>query len=345
MLKVPQIQTTIGAKKVFKRRKQASPSDGKHRPLWRSRNAHYGRPYRVVVHGLGYFCGKLPALVQDERWLVMDRSGHSPPQLIDLASDLARCDLAYTWGGRITMGKFLWAARLLGTKKIIMLWSGSDVLYAQREFANGTIAPWIRQAVHWAVSPWIAEEVREMGLPCEHVQASFVNLPLEPKPLPKKFSVLLFVNDVSKADLYGWDRMLAVAEQLRHVQFHLCGLQPGQFLRVPPNIKIHHWIKDLTPLLEVTTVVYRPVRHDGLSFTVLEALSHGRYVLYSYPLTGCVQVSSTWEASEQLETLRSRHERGILALNKVGRDYVAREFAGEKVRAEMLRRWEQIILS
>jgi hypothetical protein len=303
------------------------------------------RQYRVVVHGLSYFCQKLPQLLQDDRWLVLDRSGHGPRQLIELAKDLARCDLVYTWGGRVSMGKFLWAARLLGTKKIIMLWSGSDVLYAQREHASGLGTPWIRNAVHWAVSPWIAEEVRALGVPCEHVQASFVDLPPEPDPLSRKFSVLLFVNGISKADLYGWDRMLAVAERLRHIQFNLCGLPAGESLPVPSNITLYNWMSDLSPLLKQTTVVYRPVRHDGLSFTVLEALSHGRYVLYSYPLPGCIHVRSVSEACEHLQMLYARHECGALTLNEQGREYIAREFAAEKVRSELLRRWEQIVLS
>ena len=306
---------------------------------------HPNRPYRVVVHGLSYFCKKLSNLVQDDRWQVLDRSGHSPAQMVDLVRDLARCDLAYTWGGRISMGKFLWAARLLGKQKLIMLWSGSDVLYAQDEHAKGKRTPWVNGVVHWAVSPWIAEEVKNLGIPCEYVQASFVNEITQPKPLPKKFSVLIFVKTIARTELYGWDRMLEVAQALPHVNFQLCGLPAGESLPCPPNIKLHNWMSDLTPLLEEITVVYRPVRHDGLSFTVIEALSHGRHVLYSYPLPGCVQVTDTAMACAELQRLYAAHEAGTLTLNEAGRQYIAREYAAEKVRLELLRRWEQIILA
>jgi hypothetical protein len=301
--------------------------------------------YRVLAHGLTYFCRKLSAMVRGDRWEVVDRSGHGPRQMVDLVRDLARCDLAYTWGGRISMGKFLWAARLLGKRKLIMLWSGSDVLFAQREHAAGVRVPWVNEVVHWAVSPWVAAEVRELGLPCEYVQASFVDVIPQPKPLPKKFSVLIFVRDVRKTDLYGWDRMLEVAQKLPQIEFNLCGLPEGQSLQGPPNIKVHNFTLDFRPFLENTTVVYRPVRHDGLSFTVLEALSHGRHVLYSYPLTGCVQVTSTSMACEELERLYGKHEAGTLALNEPGRSYIAQEYAPEKVRSELTRRWEQIILA
>jgi hypothetical protein len=303
------------------------------------------QPYRVLTHGLTYFCGKLSAIVRDDRWQVLDRSGHRPHQLPGLLRDLASCDLAYTWGGRISMGKFLWAMRLLGKRKLIMLWSGSDVLFAQREHAAGVRVRWIENVVHWAVSPWVAEEVRELGLPCEYVQASFVDVIPQPKPLPKKFSVLIFVRHVLKADLYGWDRMVEVAQQLPHIHFQLCGLPDGQTLQGPPNITVHNWMPNLTPLLDETTVIYRPVRHDGLSFTVLEALSHGRYVLYSYPLPGCTQVTSTAAACTEIAKLYAQHQSGTLPWNDVGRSYIAREYAPEKVTSELLRRWEHIILA
>lgn len=303
------------------------------------------KSYRVVAHGLGYFCKKLSALVQDDEWQVLDCSGHRPGELLGLASELARCDLAYTWGGRISMGKFLWAARVFGKRNLVMLWSGSDVLHARREHAAGVRVPWINNIVHWAVSPWVAEEVRELGLKCEHVQASFVDLVVHPKPFPKTFSVLVYVGDVQKCAIYGWDRILEVAQRLPQVEFKLCGVPKGQSLQTPANMKIYNWTTNFTPFLEESTVVYRPVRHDGLSFMVLEALSHGRHVLYSYPLPGCVHVTTTSQACSELEFLVAHHKAGTLSLNEIGRAHIAEEYAPDRVRARLLERWEQVILS
>jgi hypothetical protein len=50
-------------------------------------------------------------------------------------------------------------------------------------------------------------------------------------------------------------------------------------------------------------------------------------------------------ACRELEKLLASHEAGTLPLNEVGRSYIAQEYAPEKVRSELLRRWEQIILS
>ncbi len=91
------------------------------------------RPYLVSVHGLPTFCEKLSLLLSSERWEVPYRSPFTAAGLAARFNDLRKADLVYTWGGRITYGKFTRLARLLGKKKLIMLWCGSDILFAQQQ--------------------------------------------------------------------------------------------------------------------------------------------------------------------------------------------------------------------
>lgn len=306
--------------------------------------AHGRRPFRVVLHGLPYFCTKLRNIIRNDDWEVRFRARLTLPGLLAHAEDARWCDLAYTWGGRVNMGKFLSVARFFGKKKIVILWSGSDVVYARRDFDKGKISPWVTEKVHWAVSPWIADEVRAMGIPCEHVQVSFVPPVEEPPPLPEKFSILMFVPCVAKQDLYGWDRMLEVAEKLRSIEFNLIGLEPGNTLKAPPNVKLHP-VVSVPEFLARSTVVYRPVRHDGLSFMVLEALSHGRHVLYSYPWPGCIHVTSVEMACRELQRLQDLHENRTLTLNRAGIEVIQRDYHPDTVQARLLERWKQIILA
>jgi Glycosyl transferases group 1 len=303
------------------------------------------RPLRVLIHGLPHFCRKLTGLLRDNAWDVRYRSSSRSVGLAALANDLHGCDLAYTWGGRIDLGKFLWAARLLGKKKLVMLWSGSDVSYAKTDYLAGKMNPWVAEKIHWAVSPWIAEEVRSLGLACEYVQASFVEPVNDPAPLPEKFSVLVYLPSVDKAELYGWNQILEVARECRSINFVVVGLQNGESLQIPPNVTPHGWTEDLTPFLKRTTVLWRPVQHDGLSFMVLEALAHGRHVIYSYPLAGCVQAKGASAAREELERLFDLHLLKALSLNQKGIDIIARDFNPTKVRSEILQRWGKIIFS
>ena len=301
------------------------------------------RPYRVVVHGLPHFCQKLSGLLQCEGWEVRYHSQQTASGLVALANDLRRCDLAYTWGGRISMGKFLWAARCFGKEKLVMLWSGSDVFFAQEEFSAGKMEPWITEKIHWAVSPWLAEEVRSLGLRCEWVQASFVEPASEVAPLPEKFSVLAYVPDQEKSKLYGWDQIVEVARALGSVEFNVVGLRQSETLQSPPNVKMHGWAKDLTPYLQRATVLWRPVKHDGLSFMVLEALAQGRHVLYPYRFPGCVEVKTAEAAKHELKRLAQLHDSKVLKVNESGIQSIAGNFTPQKVRADLLRRWEEII--
>lgn len=302
------------------------------------------RPYRVVVHGLPHFCQKLSGLLQCEGWEVRYHSQQTAAGLLALANDLRRCDLAYTWGGRISMGKFLWAARCLGKEKLVMLWSGSDIFFAQEEFSAGKKEPWIADKIHWAVSPWLAEEVRSLGLRCEWVQASFVEPVAEVLPLPEKFSVLAYVPDREKSKLYGWDQIVEAARALVSVEFNVVGLREAETLQAPPNVKMHGWARDLRPYLQRSTVLWRPVEHDGLSFMVLEALAQGRHVLYSYRLPGCIEVKTAEAAKRELRRLAALHDSKTLMVNESGIRSIAESFTPQKVRTDLLRRWEEIIV-
>lgn len=265
--------------------------------------------------------------------------------LLSLVKDLRNCDLAYTWGGRIDLGKFLWGARLTGVGKLVMLWSGSDALWAQKDAASGKMHPWVRAKTHWAVSPWIAEEVRSVGLNCEYVQASFVEGVRQPAPLVEQFSVLAYIPSAEKRELYGWDQILTVAKALPLMEFKIVGLQTRESLEAPRNVRVQGWTNDMASVLRQSTVLWRPVQHDGLSFMVLEALAQGRHVLYSYPLRGCTHVSNVEATIRELKRLASMHDSRMLGLNAAGLEAVDQEYSTERVRESLLLRWEKIILS
>jgi len=316
---------------------------GKHAFLPNRRK--FARPYRVVIHGLSHFCQKLAALLDCEGWDVRFHSHSTAADLLSLANDLRRCDLAYTWGGRIDLGKFLWAARFLGPRKLVMLWSGSDALWAKKDHAAGKTHRWVASKTHWAVSPWIADEVRSVGLSCEYVQASFVQRVKKPLPLPARFSVLAYFPSADKAQLYGWDQIVEAAKALPSIEFRIVGMRGDETLQAPENVKIQGWTQELAVVLQESCILWRPVQHDGLSFMVLEALAQGRHVLYSYPLPGCVNVKSASLAILELKRLACLHEKQNLELNRAGLEVVEREFSEEVVRKNLLNRWEEIILS
>jgi len=301
---------------------------------------------RVVLHGLPYFCAKLQEILRDEGWDVRFHPSHSLRGLFKLTLDLAHSDLAFTWGGRVSMGMFLWAARLLRKRNIVILWCGSDVLYAKADLEAGRRSSWIAEKIHWAVSPVLTEEVRALGLECEFVQTSFTDSVRNVVPLPEKFSVLAFVPGLQKGTLYGLDHIQAVASLMPDVEFKTVGWLEGERPIGPPNLKILGRSEDLTPFYQQATVVWRPVQHDaGVSFMVLEALAQGRHVIYSYPFPECVQATTVERVHQELRRLQALHAAGNLHLNQAGIKIVAEVFSPEKVRATLLYKWNQILCS
>jgi hypothetical protein len=302
------------------------------------------RVLRVHVHGVAHFSRQIPDLLGADGWKITNHRLRSSTSLVGKAADLATCDLVFTYGGRITTGKFLAAARLLGKNKLVMFWAGSDVLYARERVARGgSVNQWIAERIHWASSPWIAEELRGIGISTEYVPFNWAPAVEQPGPLPKKFSVLTYLPDTARAALYGVEQILEVARAMPRVSFVMVGLRAGQLHAIPPNVEVHGWTADLTPFYQRSVVLWRPVQHDGMSFMVLAALAHGRHVVYSYPFPGCVRASDASAARLELERLRDLHQTGRLHLNETGRRIVESEFRPEAIRSGVLRRWKAII--
>ena len=302
-------------------------------------------PIKVLIHGLPYFSRQLPAILSSHGWEIRNYSPRWSAELLTMAHQLHRCDLAYSWGGRTTMGKFLAAARLLGKKKVVIFWCGSDVLEGQAEHRAGKSDPWVAERIHWAGAPWLAEEVRAMGLQCEYVPITWVPPVEAVSPLPKVFSVLSYLPDSSRISLYGIDQVLEVAQKMPYARFTIVGLRQGQSLKAPANVIVRHHLPNLNQLYRETTVVWRPTRHDGLSFTVLEALAHGRHVLWSYPITGALLSRDAASSRAELERLFDLHEAHALDVNILGAEFVARNFSPDKIRDEFLSRWRTIVES
>lgn len=267
--------------------------------------------------------------------------------LVAMGIALRRCDLVYQIGGRVTVGKFLSAARLLRKDRIVMHWVGSDTLEAQSTVSSGTCEPWVLNSIHhWADSTWILKEVSELGVGCEYVPLPSPRVPNSPLPLPEEFRVLVYVPSVECCQLYGLDKILEAARILPDVRFDLVGLRDGPLESPPENIRFHERVPDLTEYYKQSTVVWRPTRHDGLSWMVCEALGHGRHVLWSYPFPGCTLVQTTSEAIAKIQNLQQLHRAQKLNLNCEGVAFIsAGDFLPAHFKRNILCHLEKIMVS
>jgi len=294
---------------------------------------------RVLVHGLIYFGQMFADLMTGDGWDFRYYPDTGVRNLTAMARELNRCDIAYQIGGRVTLGKFLRTAKVLRKKRIVMHWVGSDTLDQQRDVAEGKAVSWVLKDVcHWAESDWMVREVQALGPFCELVPLPSALVPNSPSPLPAEFSVLVYMPDVDRSSLYGLDLILQVARQLPHIPFKLVGLLNGSIPYPPSNLQIHFY--------KQASVVWRPVRHDGLSFMVLESLGHGRHVLWSYPFPGCLQANCVEEAWNHISRLYTSHRQGRLEINWEGVQAVEKGgYLPTRLKHHILERLEQMLES
>lgn len=299
--------------------------------------------FRVLIHGLVYFCRKFPGFLETPGWEFRHYDPNMLTARLPATVYLHRSDLAYSWGGRVTPGKFLTMARLLQKKNVVMFWCGSDTLLARNDYDAGRIDAWVADRVHWAGSPWLADEVRAMGLKCEYVPSTWVEIPDAVPPMPAEFSVLAHLPSASRAELYGIDHLFKAARRLPHIQFDIVGILPGERLEAPANVTVHGRVPSMYPFFRRASAFWRPARHDGLAFVSLEALAHGRHVLWSYPFPGCQVAADAASGYEQIQNLYELHCEGKLGVNRFGAEYVAANFNPSVIREGILTRWRKII--
>jgi hypothetical protein len=274
---------------------------------------------RVLVHGLVYFGRVFAEFMTGDGWEFCYYPDEGLRSLAGMLRELVTCDLVYQLGGRVTQGKFLSIAHALGKKHMVMHWMGSDVLDEKPEVLAGKADPWVFQHLHhWAESDWMVREVGALGSPCELVPFPSALIPEEPSPLAKEFRVLVYVPTVKRGHLYGLDRILKVARELATIPFDLVGLTDGPMPDVPKNLYVHGRVPNLIDFYRRSSVMWRPVRHDGVSWMVLESLGHGRHVLWTYPFPGCIEVSGAEDASDHIARLHALHRKGSLRINEEG---------------------------
>jgi hypothetical protein len=300
---------------------------------------------RVLVHGDVHAGTVFAQLMDGDGWRFRYYPDAGIRNLSQIARELRACDVAYQIGGRVAAGKFLLAAKLMRKRKIVMHWTGSDVLDEQLKGFPSAADPWILENVeHWAVSEWLVREAATLGVTCRLVPLPSPSVPERPSTLPSRFSVLVYMPAVTRGALYGLDRILEVARELPHIPFELVGLLEGTIEDPPANLRVHGRILDLREFFERATVVWRPVRHDGLSWMVLEALGHGRHVLWTYAFPGCTQTRSAADARDEIARLYALDQQKLLPLNSGGVAAIAEGgYLPRQLRGKIRMRLEEIL--
>lgn len=235
-------------------------------------------------------------------------------------------DVVYQMGGPLVPRSVFETCKLFH-KPIVKHWLGSDTLRlhdreVQRQCAASIVT-------NWADAPWLVDELKAEGISGEVMGLSPIaaseELPLPTSPL----TVLWFLPE-DRFEFYGGQMALSLARSMPDVRFLFVGCE-RRGRPAPPNVEYLGFLEDIDKAYARAHVLVRMPDHDGLSQMVLEALNHGRYVIWNYPFEASLSATMEDEVAAHLESLRQRLTAGTLGHNAAGRDYVRREYLGDVI--------------
>ena len=231
----------------------------------------------------------------------------------------------YYWGRRIDPAELLWC-RLRGVRTVVTF-IGSDVTRVAA--APGWKRVRARAGMRLvsrvnAVAPWLRDELADIGIAADVLELAFVEPPAAVPELPAQCTVTTYIPP-RREDFYGWPTVQRLARDLPQVAFRVAG-HDGAGLSAPPNVRFLGWVDGFRDLLAESSVYIRLTRHDGLAWSVVEALSLCRPVIWTRPYPHCRLHTDIAATRAWLTGLCDRPQS-----NTAGGRYVREKFAAPRV--------------
>lgn len=288
---------------------------------------------KVLILGIPYFAKKIAQNLAEfdnkNNYLFLDTNVSFLDKFKYLIH-IFSTDIVYSIGGTLTGSKTISLALIL-KKKIIMHWVGTDVLLAKKSFKDNTVqSNYIKKVSHFAEVYWIREALSLININAEIVQ--FVTLEGKiscSKELPKKFSILSYVVTGMEA-FYGMDYLIKVAQHFPNIIINIVGISKYHEI-LPKNIKLLGWVNDMEEYYKNCVLYLRIPQHDGLAFSVLEALANARYVGYSHDFPSTFFIDSIEKLFNIVNDLKNKFDSGLLKSNLEGTNFIKNNYSKKQV--------------
>lgn len=240
--------------------------------------------------------------------------------------NIFRIDVVYSVSASISGGGALNLATLFN-KRIVQHFIGSDVLTAEQDFKKSNISDnLIKSSSFLCEVEWIKDELKNISIDATVVPIMAYKQEKKPKDF-ENLSVLTYMSK-GKEEFYGVQDYIALAKNFPKIPFKIAGID--SYENLPHNVKCLGWI-DMIEELQNTTVFIRNAEHDGLGFSVIEALSLGRIVLYNYKFPHVQSFSNRENLIAEFKKIKKTFDKGELELNFKAIEFVKQEFDEQKV--------------
>ena len=279
---------------------------------------------RVLILGIPYFGERLARELGELGWQAryFPHPGRDLRAWARIAWQVMRADVLYLLSSRVEKWSPQdWMMRFR-RKPVVIHWVGTDVKVARAAHRRGRVSVRIAErAQHWCDAPWLVDELRTIGLVAE-----FVALPItlhegRSPALPSEFGVLMYCpREEAYREVFDLETMLRLPPEFPDAKFYLVASPPESLPGpLPENLEALPWVEEMDAMYRKSTVLVRLTHHDGQSFMVAEALSRGRYVIWTHPMGGCIQARTFEEVVAAIRQVKERHDDGSLSTNLEGR--------------------------
>ena len=254
--------------------------------------------------------------------------------------EILQADVIYAIGSSIRMNSPLDLISRAG-KSMLVHWVGTDVSVAVADWREGQVSERVlKRSIHRADAPWLIDELSVIGI---HAKERLLPIPVaigSPQPMPERFQVLVYLPSEPQED-YDVEATLSVIRALPEVPFAIVGgYRPPEHL---PNVEVLGFVQDMPGVYRHCAVLLRIMKHDGMSHSVIEAASFGRYVLWSYAMDGITRVRGAEEAMTELRALQAKFNKGALAPNAPGARHMQEKYNHERLLAQICRDLDRLL--
>lgn len=235
----------------------------------------------------------------------------------------------------------LYLVRLrLWKKKILVTWIGTDTLIAIKNPIFKLLTKFCQFMIdkNLAVSSNLVEELKKIGIDSAVQHFPFFTLqPLQQLPNDKKIAVYLPDNKEKMWKLYQGNIIKKLVREFKDVNFIIFP-NSGKYFG-EKNATCIEWVENMEDIYKQVRAIIRLPLHDGLSNTILEALSMGRMVIASETVIPyCKIVQNYDEIKNYLKEILD----DSYVINKEASKYIHQKFNNEKILDEIISIYQKI---
>jgi len=290
----------------------------------------------IAIIGTGYFAQKLAKQLNEfdknNRYFFYNTSENKLDK-IKFFLHLPWIDTVYSVTASISGGGALKTALFLD-KKIVQHFIGSDVLTSIEDIKHNRVNQGLLEKSHFFCEiDWIQEELAAIDIQAKIASIAVYERDVVPLK-PKKFSVLTYMGK-GKEEFYGIDDFIKLAETFQDVEFKIAAVESYD-KKLPKNITLLGWV-DMDKELQNCTCYIRNVKHDGLAFSVLEALGYGRTVFYNYKFPYAYYFSDTNALIEKMAKVKEAFENGEWDVDYKAIEFVKKDYSKDDVLSNLVK--------